>query len=1002
MANFADANNKQVEDFPHVAARRRGLPWGNPVSRRDFFKATGLTLAAASLSACIRKPTEEIVPYVRRPEDVIPGNPLFFASALTLGGVATGVLVESHLGRPTKVEGNPEHPDSLGASDPFGQAAVQILYDPDRSKVVTNAGRPTTWDDFLSQFRAALDTQRGRQGAGLRILTETVTSPSLAQQVQTVLGEFPQAKWHQYEPVGRGDGARAGAQLAFGQIVEPVYRFENADVILSLDADFLQARPGTLRYIREYARRRYAEGGQANFNRLYMVESMATPTGAKADHRLPLRSGEVQAFARALAARLGVNVGQGATDLPQTVFNLDVGRWIDALARDLQRAGGRSLIIPGETQPPVVHAIAHALNQALGNVGQTVVYIDPIEANPVVQLDSLSDLVADMDAGRVDLLVILSGNPVYTAPADLQFGDRLQKVATRVHLGLYPDETAALCQWHIPEAHTLESWGDARTFDGTVTLIQPLIAPLYNDAKTAYDVLAAMSNQPPRPAYDLVRDYWRTQNLPGDFERSWKQALNDGFIANTGRQPRTVSLRPDLASQLGGAATPGPAASGLEIAFRPDPTIYDGRFANSAWLQELHKPINRLTWDNAAFLSPRTARELGLKNEDEVELRYQGRSVRAGVWIQSGHADNSVTAHLGYGRTRAGSVGNGAGFNAYLLRTSRAPWFDGGLEVRKTGETYRLASTQLHHSLAGREHDILRQGTVAQYRNNPNFLNAPRGDEGHPGEQEQSEEHAGSLSIYPQYDYSKGYAWAMTVDQSMCVGCNACVVACQAENNVPTVGKENTLRAREMHWLRIDAYFPGEDDDNPENPEILFQPMYCQHCETAPCEVVCPVTATSHSSEGLNDMVYNRCIGTRYCSQNCPYKVRRFNYLQYNSYEDRANAPEVLRMLPNPDVTVRSRGVMEKCTYCVQRITAARIDAEKAGRLIRDGEIEMACQAACPARVYLFGNLNDPNAAVTKRRHEALNYTVLGELATQTRTTYLAALRNPNPELEQA
>jgi MoCo/4Fe-4S cofactor protein with predicted Tat translocation signal len=948
-------------EFPHQAAE-----WHDPVSRRRFLQLMGASLALAGLSACSRQPEEKIMPYVRAPEEIVPGKPLFFATALPLGGIANGVLVESHMGRPTKIEGNPEHPASLGATDVFAQAAVLSLYDPERSQVVSNVGRISTWSAFLIAISAALETQRLKKGAGLRVLTETVTSLTLASQFETLRTMFPLAAWHQYEPVTH-DTARAGAHLALGEGVNTIYRFDKADVILALEADFLSPGPGSLRYARDFAAKRQVRAGHTAMNRLYVIESTPSLTGAMADHRLPLRPSMIAAFASAVARELGVIA---VHDMPGEMPEPQAP-WVRAVVRDLQQHRQASVVLVGEQQPPVIHALAHAMNYALGNVGNTVVYTAPVEAQPVDHLGSLDALVRDMEVGKVDMLVLLGGNPVYTAPADLHFAAQLSKVKLRVHLGLYEDETSALCHWHIPEAHTLEAWSDARAYDGTVSLMQPLIAPLYG-GKSAHELLAALLGQPERSGYGIVRDYWQSQPHGEDFERFWRTALHDGLVPDTALPPwetRSPSV-PTLAAEQ-----PAAAPQGLELIFRPDPTVWDGRFANNGWLQELPKPLTKLTWDNAAMLSPATAERLGLRNEEVVELRYQGRTVRAPVWILPGQADDAVTIHLGYGRWRAGKVGTGTGFNAYALRTSEAPWFGAGLEIRPTGERYALATTQQHHSMEGRH--LVRVGTLEHFLAQPHFVH------------DMAHAPAPELTLYPQHAY-EGYAWGMAIDLNACIGCNACTIACQAENNIPIVGKTEVARGREMHWLRIDRYYKG----NLDNPETYHQVVICMHCENAPCEVVCPVAATVHSSEGLNDMVYNRCVGTRYCSNNCPYKVRRFNFLQYADTQTPS-----LKALHNPNVTVRTRGVMEKCTYCVQRINVVRIEAEKENRRIRDGDIVTACQAACPTGAIVFGNINDPHSRVARLRDEPLHYSLLAELNTRPRTTYLAKLRNPNPEL---
>jgi len=960
----------QTDDFQWFLENefpRQASGWISAVDRRQFLQLMGASLALAGLSACTRQPTENIVPYVRQPEQIVPGQPLFFATALPLGGIASGVLVESHMGRPTKVEGNPDHPASLGATDSFAQASVLTLYDPDRSQVITNVGEIRPWSAFVAAIRAALEGQREQGGAGLRVLTETVTSPTLAEQLRQTRAAFPAAQWHQYEPVHR-DNVVAGARASFGEDVDTRYRFDHADVILALDADFLACGPGHLRYVRDFTAKRRVSGERNEpMNRLYAVESTPTNTGAMADHRLPLRASQIEDVARAVAGGLGVSV-QAPTGLEAHA------KWIAALVRDLQQHRGASIIIAGDEQPATVHALAHLMNDALGNVGRTVVCAEPVAVTPTLQTQSLRDLVADMQAGKVAVLLILGGNPVFDAPADVLFTSALAKVPLTVHLGLYTDETSQLCHWHIPLAHPLESWSDGRAYDGTITIMQPLIAPLY-DGKTAHEVLAVLSDRPERTSHDIVRDYWKARYGGNDFERFWRKTLHDGFIADSASPAKQVTVRPAASIDALRSSTTSDR-KGLEIIFRPDPTIFDGRFANNGWLQELPKALTRLTWDNAALLSPATAERLALTNEDVVELAYAGRTLRAPVWIMPGHAPDAVTVHLGHGRTHAGRVGSGSGFNAYALRTADAPWFGSGLDVRKTGDRHPLASTQHHHSMEGRP--LVRVATLEEYRGHPDFA---RELEETPGRDD---------TLYPAEHPYQGNAWGMAIDLNSCVGCNACVIACQAENNIAVVGKTEVARGHEMHWLRVDRYYAGDLD----NPETYHQPVPCMHCENAPCEIVCPVGATVHSSEGLNDMVYNRCVGTKYCSNNCPYKVRRFNWFLFSDW-----TTESLKLLRNPDVTVRSRGVMEKCTYCVQRISHARIDAQKAGRPIRDGEVVTACQQVCPAEAIVFGNINDKSSRVAQLKAEPRNYGLLSSLNTRPRTTYLARIRNPNPEI---
>ncbi len=969
-------------EFPSMPAKKVDASDG--VNRRDVLKLMAASAAMAGLGACTKLPTEKIVPYVHPPEEIIPGRPLFYATSIPQSGVAAGVLVESHMGRPTKMEGNPEHPGSLGGTDVFTQASILNMYDPDRSQVILHEGRLSTWEDFGAAM-GDIRTQMSTKGAGIRLLTKTITSPTLGAQIHDFLTKFPDAKWHQYEPC-TADNAREGARLAFGKIVNTVYHFDQADVVVSLDADFLVNGPGHARYTREFASRRdLAAGPDSKLNRLYVVESMATSTGVVSDHRLPLRSSDIEVFARQLAAAAGVTVPQSANTSVKIPAD-----WAAVVARDLTAHRGSSLVVVGENQPPFVHALAHAMNAALGNVGKTVVYTESVEVSPVNQLASLEDLVNDLNAGTVELLVILGGNPVYDAPADLNFAAALQKATTRVHSGLYNDETAELCHWHVPAAHFLESWSDARAYDGTASILQPLIQPLY-DAHTPHEIIGLFTGDAGKSDHDLVHDYWQGQRPEKgkDFEVFWETSLHDGLLAGTAFPTISVGVRPDWAGQASAESASGADAGAMEIVFRPDPTIGDGEYSNNSWMQECPKPVTRITWDNAAMISTATAEQTGLVTGDYVKLHLNDRYMEAGVFVVPGHADNSVTMHLGYGRRRAGSVGTGPGFDGYLLRYAATPWIARGLKIEKTDKKYSFASMQQQHTIDVEGHaeeeesqnafarDLVRIATMDEFRKNPAFAKLP----------EEVEEK--DLTIYPGFKYD-GYAWGMSIDLNRCIGCNACVVACQSENNIAVVGKEQVMRGRIMQWIRIDTYFRGDLD----NPEAYYEPMPCMQCENAPCEYVCPVGATTHSPEGLNDMTYNRCVGTRYCSNNCPYKVRRFNFLLFSDY----TTPS-LYGVRNPNVTVRSRGVMEKCTYCVQRINAAKIKSEEENRTVREGEIVTACQAACPAEAIIFGDINDKSSRVSKLKAQPRDYGLLEELNTRPRTTYLARVKNPNPEM---
>ena len=995
LADTPEFREFVAREFPQQAEG-----WNDPIERRSFMKLMGASLALAGLSGCVFQPPEKIVPYVNHPEDAVPGKPLFFATAVPLLGAATPVLVRSNEGRPTKIEGNPDHPNNRpgdfppedplrdprgsSATDIFSQAAILSLYDPDRSQTITYREDIRTWTSFVGKMREVLDEQRPNQGKGIRFLTETIISPSLGQQIKDLQRALPQATWHQWEPAN-SDNRRAGAVMALGQPVNTTYRFDLAQRVLSIDCDFLSAMPGTLRYARDFfARRRITETNR-EMNRLYVIEPTPSNTGACADHAWTVKPSEIDALARALA-------GQGSAP----------AAWVDAIRKDLDQHKGASIVLVGENQPPHIHALGHAMNSALGNVGKTVFYTDPLEVNPVDQRKSLQDLVNDIDGGGVELLVIIGGNPVHNTPEDLKLDfNRLEKVKLRVHLSEYKDETTELCHWHVPATHFLETWGDTRSYDGTITIMQPLIEPLH-EGKSAYELLAVFSDQYDRLPYDIVKAYWQTQKPGADFETWWRQSIHDGFVAESALPAKTLNASGQIQSPAAAAA------GGYELVFRTDPSIYDGRFANNGWLQELPKPLTKVTWDNVAIVSPNSAEAIAgtrtnrgaIKGREhyvpQIEIRnQQGQTVTAPMWILPGQPDNVITVHFGYGRRLAGRVGTGSnneliGFDAYKLRNSWEPWFSSGVQVRNTGLEHPLATTQLHFTLedpnfSSEPRDILRSQTLEQ------FLN-----EG----QKHEEKHEHPTLYPPEYNYKNqevnapNYAWGMALDLNNCIGCNACTIACQAENNIPVVGKTEVTRSREMHWIRVDTYFEGEDGNHPEG--VSFMPVPCMHCENAPCEPVCPVHATVHSAEGLNDMVYNRCVGTKYCSNNCPYKVRRFNFFLYQNWDE-----PLYQLMRNPDVSVRSRGVMEKCTYCVQRIQNGKIQAELEGRRLHDGEVVTACQAVCPTDVIVFGDINDPNSRVAKVKANERNYDLLGDLNTKPRTSYLSQLKNPNPEISR-
>ncbi len=961
------ADTVEFQEFLRKEFPRQAAPLEASLDRRDFLKLLGASLALGGLSACARppQPHEKIVPYVRAPEDHVPGRPDFYATAVLDGGYAEGVLAENHQGRPTRVEGNPDHPASLGAAHAITSATVLSLYDPDRSQQLLHDGSPRSWSQFATAMGEGLAALPN--GARLRLLTETVTSPTLAGQIRELLAAHPGARWHQWDPL-HADGAVAGLRALFGEDVAPVFDFRRADVVVSFGADFTQVGPGRLRYAKDFARRRRVRSADDDMNRLWQVETTPTPTGTLADHRLALAPADVAALAAFVASEMGIADAPAAT-LPARAPRA----WVDALVADLRAHAGRSIVVAGGDQPAVVHALAHALNALLGNVGTTVRYVAPVAAAPVEHAQDLRELVADLRAGAVDLLVIVGANPVFTAPADLGFADAMARAGTTVHLGEQIDETGRLATWHVPRTHTLEAWGDARAFDGSVTIQQPLFAPFYG-GKSDLEVLEALLGRPERSGYDVIRDAWR-ERVSGDFETFWRRTLHLGVVDGSAAPERSVTPRAlDLTL---------PAGGDLVVHFHADHGLADGRHANNGWLQELPRPFSKLTWDNAAILAPATAERLDVRSHDRLALRVDGTEVVLPVWVQPGQAPDVIGVALGFGRTAAGRVGDGVGADVYPLRTAAQPWSRPVTAERVRGR-HRLATTQTHHSLegTGERRYIVRAGTLGELKaepEHPKFV--------HPVTHPVSD-------IIPDWTY-EGYAWGMVIDMTVCTGCNACVTACQSENNVPIVGKEQVIIGREMHWIRVDAYYKGDLDD----PEFYNMPVACQHCEKAPCEPVCPVAATVHDAEGLNVMVYNRCVGTRYCANNCPYKVRRYNYLQFA--ELAVNASE-LSLAHNPDVTVRSRGVMEKCTYCTQRISAARIQAGNEGPRTRDGEVAPACQSACPSEAIVFGDLNDPESAVVAAKASVLDYKLLEELNTVPRTSYLARVGNPHPDVASA
>ncbi len=989
---------------------------GSPgqTTRRGFIHIMGASMALAGLSAC-RKPVETILPFARPPEDTIPGVPMQYASGMEFKGVLRPVLVESTDGRPTKIEGNPEHPESSGSSGVFEQASLLGLYDPDRSTEVTHDGDTATWADFVRFASARPSTE------SLVFLAAPSSSLTLAALRAQISSRFPSSRWIEYD-VNGSDSSASALRKAYGRSLRVQYSFGRAQVILSLDGDFLgMSSADALRNSAGFsASRRVDESGR--MSRLYMAESAFSVTGSMADHRMAVKSADVAEVGAAIARTLGVSVQGGA--------QFDDDPWIAAVAADLRSAGSAGVAVAGDDQPERTHLIAAAINQVLGAVGTTVTLLETVDAGASTRSEDFAALTRDMSAGRVGTLVMLGCNPVYDAPQDSGFAEALSNVNETVHLGLYRDETAAQSSWHVPMTHYLEAWTDGRSYAGTRSVVQPLIAPLYEAAHSAIEVAGLFGTGSNRAGYDLVQGAWRAL-VSGNFENSWRKILHDGFAPATG-----YSVYSGSAVGLAAALSSSPPASndGLEVVFRTSPTVLDGSVANNAWLQELPDPMTKIVWDNVAVMSPATAEKLGLSVRlnsgqhfaDRASISVNGETVDVPIWIQHGTAEDSIQLEMGYGREIAsdrarrnaiffdldhesdiygdGAIATGVGERVAGLRSAGSLNFAAGASATKTGEDYLIATTQDHGALPEEGAEMVKRGmfrmaTLDEYRANPHFvrdsdpkrIDDTAWEDYKPLWQSDHPVNANATKANPYF----ANQWGMVIDLNACTGCNSCVIACQAENNIQVIGKDQVSRGRELSWIRIDRYFVGGDGDSPLG--VVQQPVACVHCENAPCESVCPVAATVHSPDGTNQMIYNRCIGTRYCANNCPYKVRRFNY--YNWVK---TLPQSLHMAQNPNVTVRSRGVMEKCSYCIQRIRAVNIQVNVEGREIREGDVVTACQQACPAEAIVFGDLNDPESDVVAAKKNPRRYEMLAELNLLPRTSYLGRLRNPNPHLEPA
>ena len=993
------------------------------LSRRNFIKLMGAStaLAGVGLTGCHR-PVMHLVPFTKTVEWAIPGKPLFFATSMPGRAGALPLVVTTHDGRPTKVDGNPLHPVTQGASDVFAQASILNLYDPERSRFFLRGGEQADSSVFSASLSRIAANSEENGGAGLAFLLEENNSPSRERLRNLILKRFPQAQWCVYEPLGNDEAAKALGSDA--TIVN--HDIEKADVILALDCDFLGCEEGSIPANRAFAARRGVDENDARMNRLYVVENRYTITGGVADHRLRCPASQIGAFAFALAKEIGKSSGgaafeplYGAFKQPQVAAKF-VDGWIESVAADLIAAKGRSLVLIGDRQPAAVQLLVRGINAALGNLGTTVTGRQA-SVKPGI---TIGELAASVTGKKVTTLFILGGNPAYNAPSDIEWKKLQKTIPVVVRLGMYADETSAGCHWHIPAAHYLEAWGDGRALDGSYVSIQPMILPLF-DGWSELDILAQVAGLPKPKGPELVQDTFREVAKPSDFDASWNQFLHDGFVAAGAASPAAVSFEATGAAAYvqENANLPSFSEDDFEVVFIPSSSVDDGRYANNGWLQELPDPITKVTWDNAALISPATAKKLGIepkafgqKDFAKIEVALENRKIEIAALIAPGHADHSISIPLGYGRTVTGWVGASAGVDVYPLRTSSSPYFAVGAKVKLTGDTYPLALTQDHNVMEGRA--LVREATIDHFRGNPEFAKRMWMD---------AELPAKNPTLYSHPPLTGLNQWGMVIDLNTCTGCNACVVACQAENNIPIVGKEQVINGREMHWIRNDRYFASWDE-NEDDPEMLMEPMLCQHCENAPCETVCPVNATVHSEEGLNVMAYNRCIGTRYCSNNCPFKVRRFNFFDYQQRPvapqqtrffgevsglklgplTEKGSPDTLKMQKNPNVTVRMRGIMEKCTFCIQRIEEAKIAQHvKAGaspdiRIPAD-TFKVACQQACPANAIVFGDiLEDSGSKVSKLKKRERNYRLLEYLNVNTRVSYLARVRNPNSKMPGA
>ena len=960
----------------------------NGLSRRNFLSLIAASVALAGLEGC-KKPVQKIIPYVEAEIGTIPGIPNYYASTIPFKNNALGVVIENHDHRPMKIEGNEKHPTTLGKSNSFSQASTLEMYDPDRARGVKFQGKKVDWNEYL-KFAKSINESNGK---GLAVLMQESSSPTIKSIQNDFKKNLPNANWIVYEPVNN-ENVYAGIELAFSKKLQPLYRLENAQIIVSLGSDFLGVDDNNIYHTRKFAQNRDIVDENSTMNRLYVAESSISSTGTSADHRLNVPQYEMENLLAELAYELKLLGLKIDAKKVKSANNL----WIKAAAKDLFDRRGESIIIGGSSLSKEFHQLITLINYSL----KAPIDYYPLNMSQISSLKNLKSLCKDMENGKIDNLVILGANPVYDSPSDFGFAESLKKVKNAVHLTNIIDETSKLCSWNIAMNHYFECWGDAMTYDGHVSIVQPQIMPLF-DSKSVIQVLSPIVYSTEQSAYDTVKNVWKSTIIKsGNFEREWEKALHDGLYKKPILKKVNVKPIPKVSTAILNDYSLDNDM--FEIVFTPSSSVYDGRYANNGWLQEIPKPVTSLTWDNAALISMKVAKKLNIKNGQMLEINVGNNSIKIPAFITPGQNQKSITLELGYGRKFSGRIGNDVGFNVYPLRDSTNPSFILNGSIKVLNETYPLASTQDHHGLEDDKYaapgfddlankeaqsripELVKQSTLDYYKDNPDWVQK-KVEQHKPDKKRSWADH----SMYnPDWDYSKGPQWGMSIDLTSCTSCNACSIACQSENNIPVVGKQQVMNGREMHWIRIDNYFAGD----PDNPEVSTQSVACVHCELAPCESVCPVAATTHSSDGVNQMTYNRCLGTRYCANNCPYKVRKFNFYNYTK-----DLPEVVQMAMNPDVSIRFRGVMEKCTYCYQRISAARITAENEGREIRDGDFQVACQQSCPADAIKFGDINDPNSEVSKAKRRNRDYALLAHLGTAPRTTYLAKIRNQNPML---